>query len=174
MSARRQLALEAVPSKDGDVGRWLSATEDSRRRTLEALDGIPESALDAEPPGGGNGAGTLLYHIAAIEADWLFADILGPESGVPWPGSLFPYDVREDAGTLTPVRGVSLQEHLSRLETTRQMLVDNLREMSGEEFDRPRSREDYDVSPAWVLHHLMQHEAEHRAQISALREAAIG
>lgn len=172
MNERPRFVLEVVPSEYGDVGRWLSATEDSRRRTLEALDGIPESALDAEPQGGGNSVGTLLYHIAAIEADWLFADILGPESGLPWPGSLFPYDVREDAGTLTPVRRVSLQEHLSRLETTRRMLLDHLREMSGEEFDRPRLREDYDVSPAWVLHHLMQHEAEHRAQISALREAS--
>jgi uncharacterized damage-inducible protein DinB len=33
----------------------------------------------------------------------------------------------------------------------------------------PRERPDYDVTPAWVLHHLMQHEAEHRSQISGIR-----
>jgi uncharacterized damage-inducible protein DinB len=26
------------------------------------------------------------------------------------------------------------------------------------------------VTPAWVLHHLLQHEAEHRAQIAAIRD----
>jgi uncharacterized damage-inducible protein DinB len=30
----------------------------------------------------------------------------------------------------------------------------------------------YDVTPEWVLHHLMQHEAEHRSQIGALRARA--
>ncbi len=37
---------------------------------------------------------------------------------------------------------------------------------------RVRRREAYDVSTAWLLHHLLQHEAEHRAQIAWLRESA--
>jgi hypothetical protein len=31
---------------------------------------------------------------------------------------------------------------------------------------------DYEVTPEWVLHHLCQHEAEHRAEIAALRAGA--
>jgi uncharacterized damage-inducible protein DinB len=30
------------------------------------------------------------------------------------------------------------------------------------------------VSADWVLHHLIQHESEHRAQIAALRDAFRG
>jgi hypothetical protein len=41
--------------------------------------------------------------------------------------------------------------------------------MTAEDFHTPRAREDYDVSPAWVLHHLLQHEAEHRSEIVRLR-----
>jgi len=41
-----------------------------------------------------NTIGTLLYHVAAIEADWLFDDVLGAEAGVAWPAELFPFDVR--------------------------------------------------------------------------------
>ncbi len=37
---------------------------------------------------------------------------------------------------------------------------------------RPRRLPGYDVTPCWVLHHLMQHEAEHRAEIARLRAAA--
>jgi uncharacterized damage-inducible protein DinB len=35
-----------------------------------------------------------------------------------------------------------------------------------------RSLAEYDVTPEWVLHHMMQHEAEHRGQIGALRAGA--
>jgi uncharacterized damage-inducible protein DinB len=41
-----------------------------------------------------------------------------------------------------------------------------------DEFRRIRSLAEYGVTPEWVLHHLMQHEAEHRSQIGALRIAA--
>lgn len=40
------------------------------------------------------------------------------------------------------------------------------------EFRRVRSLPYYDVAPEWVLHHLMQHEAEHRSQIGSLRARA--
>jgi uncharacterized damage-inducible protein DinB len=40
------------------------------------------------------------------------------------------------------------------------------------EFRRVRSLEYYDVTPEYVLHHLMQHEAEHRSQIGALMTKA--
>ena len=34
------------------------------------------------------------------------------------------------------------------------------------EFRRARDMGDYQVSPEWVLHHLIQHESEHRMEIS--------
>jgi uncharacterized damage-inducible protein DinB len=40
------------------------------------------------------------------------------------------------------------------------------------EFRRVRALPAYDVTPEWVLHHLMQHEAEHRSQIGAVRRRA--
>jgi uncharacterized damage-inducible protein DinB len=40
--------------------------------------------------------------------------------------------------------------------------------MSPEEFMITKRFDDYDVSPAYVLHHLMQHEAEHRSQITRI------
>jgi uncharacterized damage-inducible protein DinB len=45
-------------------------------------------------------------------------------------------------------------------------------EMALAEFRRVREFPDYNVTPEWVLHHLMQHEAEHRGQIGLLREQA--
>jgi len=44
------------------------------------------------------------------------------------------------------------------------MLVDALVTMSLSEFRRVRHLDDYDVTPEWVIHHLLQHEAGHRGQ----------
>jgi uncharacterized damage-inducible protein DinB len=171
-SGHRRLALEGTAAADPVVATWLSAMEEARGRTLRALEGLGEEHVDRAPDGGVNTIGALLYHIAAIEADWLYADILGPESDQPCPAELFPHDVRDDEGALTAIRGIPLEEHLARLARTRALLLENLSGFTAEDLHRIRRREDYDVSAAWVLHHLLQHEAEHRSQIAALREAA--
>ncbi|HET7087648.1 MAG TPA: DUF664 domain-containing protein, partial [Anaerolineae bacterium] len=116
----------------------------------------------------GNSIGTLLYHLAVIEIDWLHADVLQK----PWSPeleTLFPFDVRDEQGHLIAVRGLSLDAHLRRLGAVRSILLDAFRGMSLDEFRRARSTQDYDVTPEWVIHHLMQHEAEHRGQIGEIR-----
>jgi hypothetical protein len=69
------------------------------------------------------------------------------------------------------VVGFTLVQHLERLAIVREILLGFFRPMSLEDFHRLRSHERYDVSPAWVLHHLLQHEAEHRSHIAWVREA---
>ncbi len=167
---REVLSLDPIADAP-EVGRWLSALEDARRDTLKELDGVSDGMLDERPAGSENTIGTLLYHIALVEADWLLSDIEGPESGLPWPNDLLPFEDRDTEGTLTKVRGESVETHLERLRAVRTTLLDRLRGMSVEDFHRLRPRERWDVTPAWVLHHLLQHEAEHRAQIAWLREA---
>jgi uncharacterized damage-inducible protein DinB len=166
---KRRLTLDSAQAPAPEVARWLAALGDCRRRTLEALEGVSDADLDRQGVSG-NSIGSLLYHIAAIEGDWLFTEIL--EDRKPFPESLFPYDVREEGGRLSPVTGMSLADHLDRLGTVRSLILGELREMDPEEFHRVRSLPDYDVAPDWVLHHLMQHEAEHRAQIAELMAAA--
>ena len=169
---RRRLVVEVPPGGESEIGRWLWALEDSRHRTLEVLDGIGRAALDWTPDDGSDSIGTLLHHIAAIEIDWLYAEVL---EGRPWSAAmetLFAIDVRDKQGRLSAVRGVPLEEHLGRLDFARDQLLQVYRAMSLADFRRPRSLPQYDVTPEWVLHHLMQHEAEHRGQLAALRAGA--
>jgi hypothetical protein len=76
-------------------------------------------------------------------------------------------------GQLTDIQGESLDLHLHRLEAVRGMLMERLRPMSVADFHAPRPRENYDVSPAWVVHHLLQHEAEHRSEIGWLKRQTL-
>ena len=167
-AARRELILSSVTCEAPEVGVWLAALSDCRARTLKALVGMRSDEMDWVCPMSRNTIGTLLYHIAAIELDWLHSEILERE----FPGDFrtwFPHDVRDAQGNLAIVSGDSAQQHEERLRYVRNKLVGALSVMSLSEFGRVRHLEPYDVTPRWVVHHLLQHEAEHRGQIAILR-----
>ncbi|MEX0666924.1 MAG: DinB family protein, partial [Acidimicrobiia bacterium] len=147
---------------------WMM--EDTRARTMRALEGLPADQIDARPVGADNSIGSLLYHLAAIEADWLHADILQKDYPE-WMAQLFPADVRTDEGQLTPIGAVGLDEHLGRLATVRRHFLEALADLTADDFRRARKTESGLTTPEWVLHHLRQHEAEHRGQIQAIRKA---
>lgn len=151
------------------MGRWLSAMEDGRADTLRGLEGLTDDLLDRRPPGAENSIAAALYHVALIEADWLFDDIFGIPLAESELAALFPFDDRDAGGQLTDIEGESLADHLQRLAAVREVLLARLGPMSVEDFHTPRARERYDVSPAWVVHHLLQHEAEHRSEIGWVR-----
>ena len=168
MAAEREvLSLEwkgAMP----EVGAWLSGMDWVRRDTLAAVEGLSDEAIDRRVDGSDNTIGTLLYHVALVEADWLLEDIF--QGDLPWPENQFPWGDRNQEGILTVVEGTPLREHLQRLEAVRALFVANVRTRTAENFHRLRSGERFDVSPAWVLWHLIEHEVEHRVQIGWLRE----
>jgi hypothetical protein len=166
-----QRVISPVSAESEDLGRWLWAMEDTRARTLKVLDGVTPDELDWTGPGVENSIGSLLYYIALIEADYLCDDILGMDEYFPDLMVLFPVGDRDEAGRLSVMASVPIGEHLARLAEVRRRFIP---EVSG--FDRARLGRDrvlpdygYVISPEWTLHHLMQHEAEHRGQIAAIR-----
>lgn len=171
MNPREKKILEAQIGKEPEIGRWLWALEDARQRTLEEVNGLSPAILDWQPPDGENSIGTMLYHMADIEADWLYVEVL-EQPFPPQVSALFPYPTRDGQGRLTRVLDFSLEEHLKRLETVRHLVLDVYAQMDLADFRRPRSLEYYDVTPEWVLYHLMQHDAEHRSQIESIRARA--
>jgi uncharacterized damage-inducible protein DinB len=171
MTERDQRVIKPIPASHPELGRWLWALEDARRRTLEALDGVAQEELDWTPPGLNNAIGTLLYHTALIEADYLCVDILGMDDYFPDLKALLPWPDRDEAGELVAVTGVSLDEHLDRLDTVRTRFLEHVSALDADQMATSRAFPEwnYDISPAWTLHHLMQHEAEHRGEINSLR-----
>jgi uncharacterized damage-inducible protein DinB len=170
MTARRNLVFSIPTCVTPEIGVWMAALEDGRERTKKVIAGLRRDELEWVDPRFPNTIGTLLYHIAAIELDWLYAEILVrefPDDAGDW----FPLDVRDGTGRLSPMRGEELERPEARLAYVREKLLGVLATMPESEFRRPRTLEAYDVQPQWVVHHLLQHEAEHRAQISMLREA---
>ena len=164
--------MDLDPTVPPEIARWLWVLDDTRRRTHEALEGLDDTHLDSPSPSG-NTIGTILAHIAVIEVDWLYVEIREE----PYPDDLIPLlppAVRDADGNLMPVPGTPLSRHLHTLEVTRARLLDTVRTLDLADLRRPRHLPDYDVTPEWVLHHLVQHEAEHRAEIGVARTVLEG
>ena len=172
MSHRERLLLEPAAAAPG-VGLLIAALEDGRRRTLRELESVDDTMLGVRPEALPlHTIGQLLYHIALIEADWVLSEIQElPESDWPaWVEAEFPIEVRDDAGRLSDVPPEPMERALARLARVRSYALVAIGALDDTELHRVRSLPPYDVTPAWAIHHLVQHEAEHRAHIALIRD----
>lgn len=159
--------LEGYPP---EIAVWLWAMEETREKTKAYVNGISQEILDwAGPYGNENSIGTLLYHLAAVEMGWLYGDIFEQ----PFPEKDFPFPSATN-GRLTPVTGVPLEDHLARLDRCRAIFLEAMKGMTLDDWPKLRSpaNEDYSVSSAWAVFHLVEHEAGHAAQIGVMKKRA--
>lgn len=172
--------VEPLPGFKPEIGLSLWTLQETRRRTLEYVDGISQQALDHNPPRQRHSVATLLHHIAIFEVDWLYVDILGGDYDMdrripncpPEIAAHLPYPLIMEDRSYTPVEGELLATHLERLSVIREAFLDVLGAMSLTDFRTLRPSDDGMVTPEWVVEHLSQHEAEHRGQIWEARIAA--
>jgi uncharacterized damage-inducible protein DinB len=168
LTEREQLVLASAPGIDPEIGRWIAAFEEVRRDTDTVLERIAAGDVDRDAGDGGDSVGTVLYHVALVEVDWVFTDVLDQPDRIP--RDLFPYEDRVEDGHLTPVLGESLSDHRGRLAATRALVLDVLRSMDASGFHEVRPRDRFDVAADWVVFHLIDHEVEHRVRLSSLRD----
>lgn len=169
------LQVTALSGYPDEIGRWLWAMQELRRRTLELVEGLDQATLDWEGPDGReNAIGSLLYHIALVEMSWLHFDLLLQKEFPPEVKRDFPFDMGSAHAGLRRVPNVPLGEHLSRLERSRSIFLDAFRGMTLDDWRSLRSfGGDADqVTPEWVVFHLVEHEAGHACQISAMKRRA--
>jgi uncharacterized damage-inducible protein DinB len=119
-----------------------------------------------------NAIGSLLYHIAEVGMGWLWGNIKGLTQRPPDILAAFPFESEyEETGRITRVPGVPLQEHLARLEKSREACLKEVRGLPAASWQilKPDPLDStYEATPEWILYHLIEHEMEHSEQISAM------
>ena len=175
MTDRDRLVLE--PSAGAlQVGLLIAALEDGRRRTLRELESVHDGMLGMRPVALPlHTIGQLLYHVALIEADWVLSEIqeLPPTAWPEWVEAELPIDVRDEEGRLSDIPAEPVERALARLARVRSHALAAIGAMDDVELHRVRSLPPYDVTPAWAIHHLVQHEAEHRGHIALIRDLLV-
>ncbi len=174
-SAKRILRTELSPDYIPEIAIWIWSMQEVRKRTLRLVDGLDQRALDWEGPDGReNSIGSLLYHIGLAEMGWLYIDI--GEGDLPADVAAdYPHPMATD-GRLARVMGVSLEEHLARLQRSRALFLDAFKAMTLESWRRlrtPSDDVDYTMTPEWAVFHLVEHEAGHAFQIAAMKKRVL-
>jgi hypothetical protein len=168
------LQVTALSGYPEEIGRWLWSMQELRRKTLELVEGLDQATLDWEGSDGrDNAIGSLLYHLALVEMSWLHYDLLLLKEFPSEVKSDFPFEGWTAQSGMTSIPNVSLSDHLGRLERSRSIFLDAFRGMTLDDWRRLRSPSDEeDVTPEWVVFHLVEHEAGHGFQISAMKRRA--
>ncbi len=164
--------LEPYPAAAEAVGAWLGAMQEVRSGLLNTMGRIERARFGQDfldwrgPDGDDNSVGTLLYHIASVEAGWLYFDIqLGrlPDDFK----ELFPVDDWDGHGRLTHVPGRTIGQHLELLAEVRSRFLQQISPMTLADWRTVRAPEgDPDsATPEWIVFHLVEHEAGHLYEI---------
>ncbi len=159
---------DAVSCREPIVARYLTMLADCRALTIESIKSTRRDTLYWRRNDVDSNISDLLYHIALVEADWLFVDVL--QRAVPGDLSRYlSYQDRDASGRLVHIGTEELESSLARLDNVRAALNQTFAGMDLAEFRRLRKSERREVSPEWVLYYLLQHEAEHRGQINLMK-----
>ena len=163
-----------------EVARVLWQMEDQRRLVIEQSRGASAEELGWQPAPGMNTIGMLLAHIAVAETNLVQVGVLGMAKGDTRPViGINPDDdglpLPADGSPPAALAGRSLEyfdDLLASARTHTRAALAALHDADLERVVRRPPRPDGTVrefNVAWVLYHILEHEAGHRGQIALLR-----
>ena len=138
---------------------YLDLLQDCHNGILQALEGLPQTALDWIPGPDMNSIAVLLAHIMGSERYWI-GDIAAQESS------------NRDRDAEFRVRGVEADVFRKRLADNLEYARNVLDKMSLEDLESarvsPNNEREYTV--AWALLHALEHATSHLGQIQITRQ----
>ncbi|MBC8425611.1 DUF664 domain-containing protein [bacterium] len=175
MSDMREIRLNPDPDLHPRLALLLAQMEDVRGDLKTQAERWEDEELDLAVVPGFLSPGELLLHIAEAEAWWLRIVLAGQGEGDPprlSAEALIPF-LQDEEGE--PEAGERpLVDYLAVLDDTRAWTRDHLAGLEAADLAKEfpftdRKGQDYRFSMAWILHHLVEHEAHHRGQLALMR-----
>lgn len=170
MSTVRDDLLPAEGFTPG-IGYFVSGLEDVRVQLREAVSSLSEEQVGARAVTGAHPIGALVLHIGEAEWWWIQCNIAGGEM-TDDDRRMAHWDVLDDPDGFA-AKGYSAQYCLDAVDGISARTREYLKTLTDEDLDRIFSFEKRDktieVSLRWTLHHLIDHEAQHKGQILMLK-----
>ena len=166
-----QHVLTPHPGLSTGIGFYLSGMEEVRQQVIEAVKNVPDEVVCTPAFLGAHSIGALVLHIGEAEWFWMQMVVSGHKLTDEIKESAF-WDALEDPETIAK-KGYKTEFCLQEAEKIRNQTRDVLFSRNDEDLDRlisfERRGKTTEYSLRWILHHLMDHEAQHKGQILMLK-----
>ena len=154
-----------------EIGFYLSSWEKSRAELREIASDLSNAELSQRLTPEVHQIGALILHLGESEAGWIQAIIAGKELSDEEKRFVHWCDTTE---TDFAGKGYGARECIEKIDKISEMSREILARFDDEDLERlfgyeRTSGERVEVSLRWVLHHLIDHEANHKGQISMLK-----
>lgn len=153
------------------IGHCLSALEEVREQLRDAVKDLPDDHVGRRALKDAHPIGALILHLGEAEWWWIQSIVMGNEM-TDDDKRIAHWDVLEDPDGFAS-KGYSAQYCIDAVDLIRKKTHETLASFSDDDLDRifvyesPKGKRE--VSLRWVLHHLVDHEAQHKGQILMLK-----
>ena len=153
------------------IGYYLSGMEEVRQQVADAVKNLDVEAIGRPPFLGAHPIGALVMHIGEAEWWWMQCNVAGhvlteEDRKAPY------WDVLDDPDAFLQ-HGYTAEFCLQEVEKIRNQTRDLLYTYNDKDLDRiitvDRRGENHEYNLRWILHHLIDHEAQHKGQILMLK-----
>lgn len=167
----RRRVLERYPGLSTAIGYYLSGMEEVRGQVNAVVKTIPDDLIGKPAFLGAHSIGGLVLHIGEAEWFWMQLVVCGHE--LTEEDEQAPYwDVLDDVDGVAR-KGFTTEFCLQEIERIRNQTRDVLFSFSDKDLERiitfERKGETTEYNLRWILHRLIDHEAQHKGQILMLK-----
>lgn len=167
----RRRVLTPHPGLSTGIGYYLGGMEEVRNQLLVAVKSIPDDLIGKPAFLGAHSIGGLLLHIG--EAEWFWMQMVVSCHQLTEEDQKAPYwDILDDVEAVAR-NGYSTEFCLKEIEKIRNQTRDVLFSYNDKDLERvitfERRGETTEYNLRWILHHLIDHEAQHKGQILMLK-----
>jgi uncharacterized damage-inducible protein DinB len=170
MNIRRRV-LEPTAGLAPGIGFYVSGMEESRRQLREAVEGLADEECNRPACVGALPIGALVMHVGEAEWWWIHC-IFGGREPTEEERARPYWDVVFEPGVHTGDK-YTARFCLEQIDLVREQTRRALADYTDEDLDTLRTHTNdertLEFTLRWVLHHLIDHEAQHTGQVMMLK-----
>jgi uncharacterized damage-inducible protein DinB len=163
--------LTPHPGLSTGIGYYMSGMEEVRNQLIEAVKNIPNDVIGKPAFLGAHSIGGLVLHIGEAEWFWMQMVVSGHKL-TEEDRAAACWDILDEIDRVSS-RGFSTEFCLLEIEKIRNQTRDVLFSFNDSDLERiisfERRGKTTEHSLRWILHHLIDHESQHKGQILMLK-----
>lgn len=148
-------------------GTFLKMFDDGTREWTTDLGEVSEDAIVWQPYPNAHSIGTVMLHIADVEASWIQSTIAGQKRSEDELKTFLSKETDQDGEVWPTPPRKPLSWYLDHIKQVREKTNQIVRELNDPEELRSFG-DKYEFTVGWILHHVITHEAYHGGQAVVL------